>query len=147
MKDPVSAGVTSLLVAGMTLSAQLEAVYARFGLTASAFDVLRILRADPQGQSRAGIAKRLLSRAPDVTRLIDRLEHHGLVRRVRTRSDRRLSITRITPKGADLVTRVEPVLESFRMQISPRLSDAEWKELSRLCEQIRGAGSDPASQR
>jgi DNA-binding MarR family transcriptional regulator len=67
------------------------------------------------------------------------------VRRVRTRSDRRLSVTRITPKGAELVARIEPVLEDYRQKMAPALSAAEWKELGRLCERLTGGREHPSS--
>jgi len=146
MTDAVADGVANLLVAAAALNAQLEAVYERFGLTGSAFDVLRVLRSDPEGQPRGAIARRLIGRAPDVTRLIDRLERQGFVRRVRTKSDRRLSLTRITPKGADLVARIEPFLEECRSRFAANLSMSEWNDLARLCERI-GASKPPPSPR
>ena len=57
--------------------------------------------ASPAGRS----AQRMVNPSPDVTRLIDRLARRGLVRRMRARSDRRLSLTRITPKGVALLER------------------------------------------
>lgn len=143
MKDPVADGVTTLLVAGAALSAELDALYARFGVTSSGYEVLRVLAVDPEGRPRGAIAQRLISRAPDVTRLIDRLERQGLVKRVRSKTDRRLSVTRITPRGADLVVRVEPVLEEYRRGIAPKLSASEWKELIRLCQCIGPADEPP----
>lgn len=136
MKDPVAEGVTTLLVAGAALGAELDALYARFGLTSSGFEVLRVLKQDPSGQPRGAIAQRLISRAPDVTRLVDRLERQGLVKRVRSKSDRRLSVTRLTPRGADLVARIEPVVEEYRRAIASKLSATEWRELTRLCQRI-----------
>jgi DNA-binding MarR family transcriptional regulator len=139
MKETVADALTRVLVAGATLSGELDEVYGRFGITAGGFDVLRALRDDPEGRPRGAIAERLIARAPDVTRLIDRLERQGLVRRVAARSDRRLSVARITSKGADLLGRIEPALEELRGRLAPRLSAAEWKELARLCERLGGS--------
>jgi DNA-binding MarR family transcriptional regulator len=139
MKDPIIDTVANLLATGATLHAQLEALYGQFGLTASAYDVLRILREQPEGLPRGAIAQRLVSRSPDVTRLIDRLKREGLVKRGRTSSDRRLSLTRITAKGTELIARIEPAIDEYRTRIAPKLSSAEWLELNRLCERIKGS--------
>jgi DNA-binding MarR family transcriptional regulator len=126
----------TLLVTGAALREQYDLVCGRFGLTSSAFDVLRILRDAPGGRPRGEIARRLIHRAPDVTRLIDGLARRGLVRRGRSRQDRRLSLTRITPAGLALVGRVEPALAYHRDLMAPRLSPDEWAELSALCKRV-----------
>lgn len=136
MKDPVIEAVMNLLATGAALNAQLDALCGRYGLSSSTFNVLRILRGELGGYPRGEIAQRLVHRAPDVTRLIDRLERRGLVKRRRTRSDRRLSMAQITPKGVELMARIEPAIEEYQKAVSTRLSAAEWKELSRLCERI-----------
>ena len=136
MQDSLVNAAQQLLAASAAINAGLDAIYAQFELTASAVEVLRILRSEPGGQPRGGIAQRLLSRSPDVTRLIDRLERRGLVKRVRIRSDRRLSVTRITAKGTELLAHVEPLVDDFRARLAPKLTAAEWKELGRLCERL-----------
>jgi DNA-binding MarR family transcriptional regulator len=136
MTDAVVSAVLQLLATAAALHTELDALYARFGLTSSGFNVLRILQAEPGGRPRGEIAQGLVHRAPDVTRLIDRLERRGLVKRVRSRTDRRLSVTQITSKGAELVAHIEPLMEEYRRKMVRRLSPAEWKELSRLCERI-----------
>ena len=136
MSDPVSEALTKLLAAGASLRAQLDSLYAKHGLTSSAFDVLRVLRERPDGRARGEIAQRLLHRAPDVTRLIDRLERRGYVKRLRRHSDRRLSVSQITPKGLEVVARIEPVIDEYRNSVATRLSVDEWAELSRLCERL-----------
>jgi DNA-binding MarR family transcriptional regulator len=139
MKDTIADALTRVLIAGAALSGELDEVYGRFGVTASGYDVLRALADDPEGQPRGAIAQRLIARAPDVTRLIDRLERQGLVKRVPARSDRRLSVARITAKGADLLDRIEPALEELRGRLAPRLTATEWKELARLCDRLGGS--------
>jgi DNA-binding MarR family transcriptional regulator len=137
-KDPVTEGIMNLLVTGAALNEQFDVLFGQFGLTSSAFNVLRILRGEPEGHPRSEISQRMVNRAPDVTRLIDRLARRGLVRRVRARSDRRLSVTRITPKGLALLERIEPALTKHRERTAPRLSLAEWQQVSELCERIYG---------
>jgi DNA-binding MarR family transcriptional regulator len=83
---------------------RLERVLAPHGLTMTQYNVLRILRgAGTNGLCRNEIGQRLISRMPDVSRLLDRMEAAGLVSRVRSTEDRRLVNTTLTSKGRKLV--------------------------------------------
>ena len=136
--DPVVEGMLNLLVTGAVLTQQSEALFGQFGLTTSAYNVLRILRGSPEGLSRGEIGQRMVNPSPDVTRLIDGLARRGLVSRFRARADRRLSLTRITPKGIALVARVDPANAEQRASLASRLSADEWRQLSALCERVYG---------
>ena len=136
IKDPVVEGVLNLLVTGAFLNDQFGDLFGRFGLTTSAYNVLRILRGAPDGHPRGEIAQRMVNRAPDITRLIDRLQRRGLVRRARSRSDRRLSVTRITPKGLELLERVEPAQAEYLVGTGSKLPPAVWRRLSEACERL-----------
>jgi len=138
LNDPVIEGMLNLLVTGAALNERSEIMYGQFGLSASAYNVLRILRGSPEGHPRGEIAERMVNRAPDITRLIDRLARRGLVRRGRSTSDRRLSVTRITPKGLALLERAEALNLELRAYLASRLSEAEWEQLSGFCERIYG---------
>jgi DNA-binding MarR family transcriptional regulator len=138
VRDPVVEGMLNLLVTGALLNQQAETRFGQFGLSTSAYNVLRILRGSPDGLPRGEIGQRMVNQSPDVTRLIDRLARRGLVRRMRARTDRRLSITRITDKGAALLDRAEVANVEQRAQLASRLSDSEWREMSRMCECIYG---------
>jgi DNA-binding MarR family transcriptional regulator len=78
----------------------------------------------------------MIERAPDLTRMIDRLERRGLVERARSDRDRRHSITRITRRGLDLIERAAPATASLHRVLSRRLERGELAELSRLCEKL-----------
>ena len=62
------------------------------------YNVLRILRGTPEGLACGEIASRMITRDPDVTRLLDRLEKRGLISRCRETGDRRTVMVRITPR-------------------------------------------------
>src|SRR5262245_30214562 len=134
--DAVMEGMLNLLVTGSTLIRQSEALFGRFGVTSSAYNVLRILRGSHDGLPRGEIAQRMVNPSPDVTRLIDRLARRGLVRRLRSKSDRRLSVTRITPKGMALVEQAEAANDAQHRALDGRLSASEWRQLSALCERL-----------
>jgi DNA-binding MarR family transcriptional regulator len=88
------------------------------GLSGTQYNVLRILRGAPEGLPCGEIAARMITRDPDVTRLLDRLEKRGLISRCRETKDRRTVVARITPGGLKLLTRLdEPVQEIHRKQL------------------------------
>ena len=138
LNDPVVEGMLNLLVTGAALNQESDALFGQFGLTSSAYNVLRILRGSPDGLPRGEISQRMVNPSPDVTRLIDGLARRGLVRRFRARTDRRLSLTRITSKGVALVARVEPANAEQRARLGERLTKDEWRQLSALCERLYG---------
>jgi len=138
LDDPIVEGMLNLLVTSAALTQKAEAEYGRFGLTTSTYNVLRILRGSPDGLARGEIGERMVNPSPDVTRLIDRLVRRGLVRRQRGRTDRRLSVTRITPKGLALMDEAEAANRAQRAALVSRLSASEWRQLSGFCERIYG---------
>ncbi len=127
----------SIAVTAGTINDVADAICERHGLTRSQYNVLRILRGVyPEGHPRCEIAQRMLERAPDVTRLVDRLQAQGLVRRNRSSKDQRQAITRITPKGLKLLEGIQPEIDEQGTTLLGRLSDKECHELSRLCALI-----------
>jgi len=100
------------------LSRRLIPVLKAADLSATQYNVLRILRGAPAGLACGEIAGRMITRDPDVTRLLDRLEKRGLISRSRETKDRRTVITRITPAGLKLLTRLDgPVRAAHRRQL------------------------------
>ena len=100
------------------LTGEFEKLFRSVGLTMTQFNVLRILRgAGKAGASCQYVGERLLTRVPDVTRLLDRMESAGLVRRTRSTADRRVVLVEPTPEGRRLCDQLEqPVLELHRKQ-------------------------------
>src|SRR6266446_8053038 len=87
-------------------------------LSATQYNVLRILRGSPQGLPCGEIGTRMITRDPDVTRLLDRLEKRSLISRCRETKDRRTVMARITPDGLKLLSRLdEPVQAAHRKQL------------------------------
>src|SRR6266581_8679278 len=87
-------------------------------LSATQYNVLRILRGAPEGLACGEIASRMITRDPDVTRLLDRLEKRGLISRRREERDRRTVMARIAPEGLKVLTRLdEPVQAAHRKQL------------------------------
>jgi len=100
------------------LSRSLVTVLKTEGLSANQYNVLGILRGSPDGLPCGEIASRMITRDPDITRLLDRLEKRGLISRCRETKDRRMVMARITPHGFKLLARLdEPVEETHRKQL------------------------------
>ncbi len=100
------------------------------------YNVLRILRGTPEGLPCGEIAARMITRDPDVTRLLDRLEKRGLISRCRETEDRRMVMARITPDGLKVLARLdEPVVEAHRRQ----LGHLGVEQLQALCELLKSA--------
>jgi DNA-binding MarR family transcriptional regulator len=98
----------SLIKAGALLRDDMELMLKPHGLTDQQYNVLRILRgAEPAGLCRNEIRDRMLNRMSDMTRLLDRLEAAGLVERFREGDDRRMVMTRLTPKGDALLSSLD----------------------------------------
>jgi len=136
----------NLLVAAEHVRGRFERICADFAITPSQYNVLRILRGAPSGHPRCEIARRMIDRAPDVTRLVDRLERRGLVERDRSAADRRLSLTRITPAGLELVERMGPRLEAMQRELADRIPADDQRALSRICEGIYGSDREPGGE-
>ncbi|MBI1849500.1 MAG: MarR family transcriptional regulator [Planctomycetes bacterium] len=92
----------------------------RIDLSGAQYNVLRILRgAGKPGLACGEIAERMVSRDPDITRLLDRLEARDLIVRTRDASDRRVVTSKITAKGLTLIKGVEqPLTRLHRGQLS-----------------------------
>jgi DNA-binding MarR family transcriptional regulator len=135
-ESPSHEAVLSLLVASGNVRDRLERICAQHELSLGQYNVLRILAGHPEGYARGDIARRLIERAPDVTRLIDRLERAGLVERSGSERDRRLSITRLTRRGLKRIEEMGAAIQQVNDDIAARLSPRETRELSRLCEKL-----------
>ena len=108
-KKPFSSPEQEILLGLRMAAARVVEPWARFlkttaQLTNNQYNVLRILRGShPAKLACSDIAERMIDRDPDITRLIDRLEKRGLVKRIRSRRDRRVVEVGITDKGLALV--------------------------------------------
>ena len=100
------------------LSRRLSGLLKAEDLSATQYNVLRILRGAPDGLPCGEIGNRMITRDPDITRLLDRLEKRELIARSRDSHDRRMVMATITPEGLKLLARMdEPVREGHRSQL------------------------------
>lgn len=112
--------------------------FARWDLTAQQYNVLRLLRADdPEPVPTLRLVGRLVSRAPDVTRMLDKLEARGLISRTRSTADRRTVLVGITAPGVALLDEIADPLRDCHARQLGHLSEAELTSLTALLKCAR----------
>jgi len=115
-----------------------ERVFAGHGISAQQYNALRVLRSvHPAGVATAALGGRLVSRAPDMTRLLDKLEDRGLVRRRRRADNRRVVEAWITPAGLALVKRLAAAVRQCGRDQLGHLDAASLRQLVGLLERAR----------
>jgi DNA-binding MarR family transcriptional regulator len=114
-----------------------DELFARFELTAQQYNVLRLLRAEhPSCLPTLALAQRLVSRAPDITRMIDKLEQRGLVSRQQRAENRRVVLVGVTEKGLALVRDITAPLRDCHAR---QLGHLPTEDLHRLNDLLRAA--------
>jgi DNA-binding MarR family transcriptional regulator len=128
----------SLMRTADALARGAEALLKAYGLSGTQYNILRILRgAGEKGLACREVGGRLISRDPDITRLLDRMESRGLIIRAREMQDRRVVKTRITSEGLRLLEELDkPVHELHRRQLR-HLPTVKLRQLSNLLDRAR----------
>lgn len=107
-----------------------------YGLTGTQYNVLRILRgAGPDGLPCKGIGDRMISRDPDMTRLLDRMEKRQLITRERQSEDRRVIKTRITPAGLEILKKLDGPVDELHKKQFRHLPASRLKALAEVIEE------------
>jgi DNA-binding MarR family transcriptional regulator len=111
-----------------------------YGITATQYNVLRILRgAEPAGLCRNELRDRMLTRMPDVTRLLDRMEEAGLVERTRDTDDRRMVTSRITKRATQLLATLDPLVTENEKHFFSGINKEQIQTLIDVLDSIRHA--------
>ena len=115
-----------------------DALFARYDLTPQQYNALRVLRGEhPETVRTLDLAARLVSRAPDITRMLDKLEERGLIERERPADNRRVVHVGITRAGVDLLGELrDPVRECHARQLG-HLSRKDLESLIALLKAAR----------
>ena len=109
-------------------------------LTLTQYNVLRILRgAGAAGLSCSEVTSRMITKDPDMTRMLDRLEARQLVTRAREATDRRVVTTRITEEGLALLASLDGPVEEHQRRILGPLGDEKLRALASLLDEARAA--------
>lgn len=138
----------NLVRASDSLLARLSPLFEPHGLTPGQFGVLETLfHLGPLCQH--ALAEKLLRSGGNVTLVVDNLEKHGWVRRVRQEKDRRMVMIHLTPAGERLIARVFPEHAKALVREMSRLTSSEQESLRRICRKLGrgGAGEKDRSKR
>jgi DNA-binding MarR family transcriptional regulator len=127
----------ALLKAADSLASQGDQLMKANGVTSAQYNVLRILRgAGPDGLPCNAIGERMISRDPDMTRLLDRMEKRELITRERQKEDRRVVKARITDEGLKLLKKMDaPIRELHKNQFA-HMTSARLKTLLELLSEV-----------
>jgi len=106
-------------------------------LSSQQYNVLRILRGSPEGLTCGEIANRMITRDPDITRLLDRLGKRKLTHRSRSGRDRRVVLTRITSGGLQVLARLDQPVQDMHRRMLGHLGEERLQALAELLEACR----------
>ncbi len=136
-EGPHHEALLAVMLANASLEAMLDGAFEGTGITQPQYNVLRILNGIyPNAHPRGEIARRMVRRAPDLTRMLDRLVKLGLVEREKGDQDHRQSLARITPKGREMLDMLLPKVQHINSLLAHRMSADEAEQLARLLEKV-----------
>ncbi len=117
---------------------RVDELFKAHGLSATQYNVLRILRgAGKDGLPCGAIADRMVTRDPDITRLLDRLDKMGFIVRERGQRDRRVVTTKITDQGLRILKQLDKPVTELGLLLVRDLSKAQMDLLVSLLDTVR----------
>jgi len=120
-----------------------DSLFVQFEISPQQYNVLRLLQiVSPETMQTMELGRRLISRCPDTTRMLDRLEARELVKRSRLPENRRVVEVAITEQGQALLNNMEKSVIKMHQQQMGHLSDAEHKRLIKLLKKTREPHED-----
>jgi len=135
---PEAEAIISLFVTADRIREVAHAPLTEHHLSGEQYNVLRILRgAEPHGLRTYEVVGRLVSRAPNITRLVDKLEAKGLVERARSAEDRRVTTLRISDAGLLLLAFLDDPILRATGEAMRGLTKEEIQVLLGLLEKVR----------
>ena len=137
LRTPGEVAAITILRTADVLRHAMERSLSSFGLSNEQYNVLRILRgAGESGLPTLEISNRMLSRSPNITRLLDKLIAKKLARRSRPKEDRRVVIVSLTPQGLKLLAHLDGVVDNV-FDSFPPTTNAEMESLVDVLDRVR----------
>jgi DNA-binding MarR family transcriptional regulator len=128
------------------LRAAEDELFGRHELTPQQYNSLRLLKAEhPARLPTLALAEKLVSRAPDITRLIDKLAERGLVERERPAENRRVVHVGITSKGIGLLEELTEQVQACHHKQLGHVSASRLRQLIELLKEARAPHEDQES--
>jgi DNA-binding MarR family transcriptional regulator len=123
-----------------------EELFGSYDLTPQQYNALRLLRGEEDAKlPTLVLASRLVSRAPDITRLLDKLEERGLIVRERPADNRRMVLIGLTDKGRELLSSLDEHVRASHARQLGHLAPDDLAHLISLLKAARAPHEDPAS--
>ena len=136
-EGPHHEALLAVMLANAALDSMMDEVFDGSSITQPQYNVLRILNGvHPSAHSRGEIARRMVRRAPDLTRMLDRLVRMGLVERAKGDKDHRQSLAKITPQGREMLETLRPKVQRMNQLLADRMSPEEARQLVSLLERV-----------
>ncbi len=131
--------VLNIAVLNVFLRYEKDKILEIYDITEPQYNVLRILKGVyPGGHPRCEIINRMIDPSPDITRLIDRLISKKLVKRMKDKTDMRMSVAKITEKGILLTDEITKKIKEKFDDLLKNVSEDECNKVSEFCEKIYG---------
>ncbi len=139
-RGPAEEATIAILRTADVVRRRLSGVIEPKGITLQQYNVLRILRGShPEPLPTLEIGERLIEQTPGITRLLDRLESKGFVRRERSEEDRRLVLTHIEKPGLALLADLDEAVDRADGEAVGTLDAHEIAQLTAILERVRRA--------
>lgn len=123
-----------------------EELFGKFELTPQQYNALRLLRGEGGAKlPTLALATRLVSRAPDITRLLDKLEERGLIERERPPDNRRMVLIGLTESGQKLLSDLDEQVRLCHERQIGHLSQEQLRQLIQLLRAARGPHEESSS--
>jgi DNA-binding MarR family transcriptional regulator len=128
----------SLILTHDSVVGRFQELLRGFDVSYTQYCVLRILADEgDEGMRTQKLGVRLLTRVPDITRLVDRLLKTGLVKRKRWKDDKRVVFVSVTKAGRELLDEIEGPMAELQSATFDHLSENKQVELNRLLGELR----------
>jgi DNA-binding MarR family transcriptional regulator len=135
-------GAITLLRTASVVRRAIARVIEPHGLSLAQYNALRIVRgAGTAGVPTLDIRDRMIEEGTTITRLLDRLEEAGLIRRERAVPDRRQVMCRVTDAGRKLLEKLDPIVDAADEATMETLSKKDLEHLIALLDALRAANS------
>ncbi|WP_336128909.1 MarR family winged helix-turn-helix transcriptional regulator [Mesoflavibacter sp. CH_XMU1422-2] len=134
-KDNRVKAMLNILYTANWISSHQNEFFKQFGLSPQQYNILRILRGAKEPIKVQTIKERMVERAPNLTRLTDKLCDKNLIERIPFEGDRRVVLIGITKQGLELLEKIDP--QSPQLNLLKNLNEEEANQLSDLLDKMR----------
>jgi DNA-binding MarR family transcriptional regulator len=138
--SPAHEALLSIYYTASIMKKRADEFFGQFGLTDVQFNLMNLLYYESGkvgGLSQAQISDMMLVNRANITSLVDRMEKAELVSRTAHATDRRYNIIKLTAKGKNLYTKVEPHYLKQVESAMASLDAAELKRMAVMLEKVR----------